>query len=55
MELRERQLANSAEDVCPLLVGTPITKLTRTTVDGSSFDLNAAIAEKPTILTICYF
>jgi len=55
MDQRERQLANSAEDVCPLLAGAPIPKLTLTTVDGSSFDLNAAIAEKPAILMICYF
>ena len=50
MNQRAHQLPTSAEDICPILVGAMVPKLTLTTVEGSLFDLNAAIAEKPTVL-----
>lgn len=50
MSQRAHQLPSSAEDICPILVGASVPKLTLTTLNGSSFDLNAAIAEKPTVL-----
>ena len=46
-----RPVANSAEEIHPLLVGMEVPKITGVTrTDGTPFDLNAAIAEKPTIL-----
>ena len=50
MDQKAYQVPTSAEDICPILVGTTIPKLTLTTVNGSPFDLNAAIIEKPTVL-----
>ena len=44
------QPAESAEQVRPLLVGAEVPRLTLRTSDGSEFDLNAAINEKPAIL-----
>ncbi|MFQ5865721.1 MAG: hypothetical protein ACE5IW_10875 [bacterium] len=43
-------LPTSAEDIRPILVGATVPRLTLTTVDGSSFDLNTAISEKPAVL-----
>ncbi len=40
----------SAEDINPLPVGAEMPQLILKTVDGKSFDLNAAVADKPTIL-----
>ena len=45
-----RQLPASAKDTCPILVGAAVPELTLTMVDGGSFDLNAAIVAKPTVL-----
>ncbi len=46
-----RPIADSAEEIHPLLVGMEVPKITGVTrTDGTPFDLNAAIAEKPTIL-----
>ncbi len=39
-----------AEDVSPLLIGENIPTLTLQTDDGTSFDLNKAVAAKPTVL-----
>ena len=50
MNQRAQQVPNSAQDICPILIGTMTPKLTLTTAKGSSFDLNVAIAEKPTVL-----
>ncbi len=50
MNQAAHQLPISAEDVCPILVGTTVPKLTLTTASGSPFDLNAAIAKKPAVL-----
>lgn len=43
-------VANSAEDICPLLVGEKIPRLKLRTPDGSLFDLNESISKKPTLL-----
>jgi len=43
-------VANSPNEICPILVGESVPKLELTKVDGSSFNLNAAIEQKPTIL-----
>lgn len=39
-----------AEDICPIKIGSRLPRLTVETMDGKSFDLNAAIARKPTVL-----
>lgn len=44
------QVANSAQEIHPLLIGFAVPRLTLTKLDGHSFDLNAAMAEKPTVL-----
>src|SRR5579863_4809615 len=44
------KIAASATDVVPLGKGTRIPKLRLKTIDGQSFDLNAAVARKPTVL-----
>ncbi len=49
-EMEAKPPADSPQSVTPLLIGADIPKATLKTIDGNSFDLNAAIAEKPTIL-----
>ena len=44
------EVPDSAEDVNPLPVGSQIPQLILKTVDGEPFDLNAAVAQQPTIL-----
>jgi peroxiredoxin len=44
------KVASAAEAICPLLVGAKIPTLTLKTQDGADFDLNAAVAQKPTVL-----
>ena len=44
------EVAASAKEVCPLLIGDSVPELTLTTIDGGDFNLNAAIKEKPTLL-----
>ena len=46
----ETQVAESAEEICPLLVGQSVPDVQLTTVKGRSVDLADAIAEKPTLL-----
>jgi hypothetical protein len=43
-------VAESPHNICPLLVGSEIPRLTMTTVQGHSLDLRLAVTEKPTIL-----
>lgn len=45
-----RPIAPSANEICPLLVNSSIPSLTLKKPDGTSFDLNAALKAKPTIL-----
>ncbi len=40
----------SANEICPLLIGSKVPELTLKTVAGKSFDLNTAIKAKPTVL-----
>ena len=44
------KVANSPNEVCPILVGSQLPTMTLQGLDGKNFDLNKAIAEKPTIL-----
>ena len=44
------KIAASATDVVPLDKGANVPKLTLKAVDGKAFDLNAAVAKKPTVL-----
>ncbi|MCH7826911.1 MAG: AhpC/TSA family protein [Bacteroidetes bacterium] len=46
------KVAKSAEDICPILIGEKIPELILTDIDGKSFNLNNAIANKPTILVV---
>jgi peroxiredoxin len=43
-------IASSARDVNPLSAGSRVPALVLKSVDGASFDLNAEIAKKPTVL-----
>lgn len=45
-----RRVAPSPDAICPILVGSPLPVITLQTLDGKSFDLNRAVAEKPTVL-----
>lgn len=44
------KISVSATDVVPLDTGARVPKLTLKAVDGKAFDLNAAVAKKPTVL-----
>jgi len=44
------KIAASATDVVPLDKGANVPKLTLKAADGKAFDLNAAVAKKPTVL-----
>jgi len=44
------QVATSAEEICPIKVGTSLPKITLRTAADQPFDLNASIAKKPAVL-----
>ncbi|HEY2932135.1 MAG TPA: hypothetical protein VGK99_10345 [Acidobacteriota bacterium] len=44
------KIAASADEVCPLLIGAKIPKVIFTRVDGTPFDLSAAVSQKPAVL-----
>lgn len=44
------KVADSAEDICPVLVGSAVPDVPLTTVEGEAFDLRAALTQKPTLL-----
>ncbi len=46
----QTRVSNSAEEICPLLVGKKVPEVILETSEGDSFDLNEAIKEKPAIL-----
>ena len=46
----EMKIPDSAEDICPVLIGQSLPKIVLRTSDNTPFDLNAASAEKATIL-----
>jgi peroxiredoxin len=43
-------IPQSANEVCPLLIGDRVPVLTLKTAQGKAFDLNSSIAKKPTVL-----
>jgi peroxiredoxin len=45
-----KKVAESAEEICPLLVGAKIPTLTLKTHGGADFDLNSAVMQKPAVL-----
>lgn len=47
---QDGRVADSAEEICPILVGASIPDMHLTTVEGEQFDLNAAISNKPALL-----
>lgn len=47
---RSDDLPDSPRKIRPLLIGSTVPELTLKNLDDSDFDLNAAIAQKPTIL-----
>ena len=46
----DMKIPDRAEDICPVLIGQSLPKVVLRTLDNTSFDLNAASAEKATIL-----
>lgn len=49
---QQENIASTANEICPIKVGVKIPPLKLPTVDGTLFDLNAAISQKPTILMV---
>jgi len=49
-DTNKKNVPQSADNICPLLVGRKIPTVTLKTVDGKSFNLNEAIGQKPTVL-----
>ena len=45
-----QKVANAPDQICPILIGSTLPAISLQNLDGKSFDLNKAIAEKPTIL-----
>ncbi len=43
-------IADSPEQIQPITVGQPVPRISLKTVDGTSYDLNAAFVQKPTVL-----
>lgn len=43
-------VAPSANDICPIKVGSPLPSIALQTMEGSIFDLNGAVRRKPTVL-----
>ena len=46
----KNKVADSPNNICPLLTGAAIPKTELQAIDGKSFDLNKAVSEKPTLL-----
>jgi len=46
----ETKIPLRAEDICPILIGQPLPKIFLRTPDNELFNLNSAIAKKPTVL-----
>lgn len=44
------KVANAPDQICPILIGSSLPAITLQALDGKSFDLNQAIAKKPTVL-----
>ena len=50
VEEATQRVARSAEEICPILIGSNIPELMFRTVDNKLFNLNEAIRKKPTVL-----
>jgi peroxiredoxin len=50
--LQKDGIPDSSHDICPILTGETLPPLTLNTVDGETFDLNAAVREQPTVLIV---
>jgi hypothetical protein len=50
MEVNAQSIPNSAENVCPIKVGSTLPALTLYNLEGKEFDLKTAVSQKPTIL-----
>jgi hypothetical protein len=48
--LGESRVADSAEEICPLLPGTRTPSVTLQRIDGTPFDLSKEVAERRSIL-----
>lgn len=46
----ELNVARSPNEVCPILIGSQLPAISVKDLEGKPFDLNMAIAEKPTVL-----
>lgn len=44
------KIPDSTEDICPILIGDSLPTIVLRTADNTLFDLNAKIAEMPTVL-----
>ncbi len=44
------ELPESSAEVCPVLAGTEIPKITLTSLNGSPFDLFAEVTKKPAVV-----
>jgi cytochrome oxidase Cu insertion factor (SCO1/SenC/PrrC family) len=44
------KVANAPDQICPILIGSSLPAITVQDLEGKSFDLNKAIAKKPTVL-----
>ncbi len=44
-----KQVPGSPDRVCPMLIGQPVPQLVPTGADGASFDLKAAIQQRPAV------
>ena len=45
-----QNVAKAPNAICPILIGSQLPTITLQDLDGKKFDLNKAIAKKPTIL-----
>jgi hypothetical protein len=48
----EMKIPDSAEDICPVLIGQSLPNIALRTSDNTPFDLNTASTEKATILIL---
>ena len=44
------KVANAPDQICPILIGSSLPAITVQDLEGKSFDLNKAVAKKPTVL-----
>lgn len=44
------EVAKAPDEICPILVGSPLPDISLQDLAGKSFDLNKAVLSKPTVL-----